>query len=146
MTYSPLMMGSVSTAPSGTLATNNTGSTINKATPVGVNKTTGLADLIDVSDEISARSITGLSFADVLNGGSLQLITSGKIENVTTGSYGDVIYVSKTGGLTNVAPEVGVGSFVSKDWIIVVGVIAKNLINPLYKDLYVNINVQGQLE
>jgi hypothetical protein len=147
MTYSRKNMGSVSTAASGTETINNVGSSLNKGTPIAINSVTGNFDLVDVSSESLSRSTFAVVFQDTDVLGILNLITSGKIENLSiSANFGDVIYVSKTGSLTNIAPAVGVGSFVSKDWVIVVGVIAKNINNPLLKDLYVNIDVKGQLE
>ena len=147
MTYSPNNMGPVSTAAAGIQTTNTTGSSLNKGTPIAINSVTGDFDLVNVSSETNSRSTFAVAFQDTDISASLNMITSGRIENYsTTANFGDVMYVSKTGGLTNVAPQVGVGDFVSQDWVIIVGVIAKNINNPALKDLYVSISVAGQLE
>lgn len=136
--------------PSGTsrsvsrAATNNTGVTINKATPVRLTPT-GLAN-IDVSDEASANAIAGLMKANIANGDSGDVLNSGVIEDVTTSaSIGDIMYVSKSGGLTNIKPSDGVNSFVTGDWVIRVGVVAKNNDNPSLKDILINLQIIGVL-
>jgi hypothetical protein len=53
--------------------------------------------------------------------------------------------VSKIGGLTNVPPVVGSNGFLSGDFSIEVGFLAKNLANPLQKDLVVRIIQPQQL-
>jgi hypothetical protein len=127
------------------LRPNNTGVTIGKATPVRIN-TFGELDFINVSVEAQAMNSAGVVSEDIINGASGAVITSGKISNITTSaSFGDVVYVSKTGVLTNTKPSLGVGGFVSGDFIISVGVVAKNTDNPLNKDLVVIIDVVGQL-
>lgn len=122
---------------------NNSGSAISGFIPVRAN-TSGELGLVNVAME-SASSIVGITLTSIPNGNSGDVVTSGKIENINSFDLGDVIYVSKSGGLTNTKPEIGVDSFVAGDWIISVGVIAKNQSNPSNKDLFVNIQIIGQL-
>ena len=124
---------------------NNTGATITKGTPVRIN-TSGELDFIDVSLEDESINVAGVTTQDILDGANGDFLNSGKIPNITTtASFGDTVYVSKTGTLTSTKPSIGVDSFVSGDLVIQVGVIAKNISNPVLKDLIVNIDIIGQL-
>lgn len=145
MTYNPAARGipAISRSSART-ASNNTGNTVTKATPVRLSNT-GLMP-IDVSDEGSANSIAGLTRADIDNLGSGEVVSSGILENIsTTASIGDIMYVSKLGDLTNVKPSIDVDDFEAGDWVIRVGAIAKNNENPLLKDILVNIQIVGEL-
>ena len=123
---------------------NNTGLTINKATPVRLTPS-GLA-LINVSDEVSANAIAGIMKANIANGDSGDVFNSGVLEDISTSaSVGDIMYVSKSGDLTNIKPSDGVNGFVSGDWVIRVGVIAENNDNPSLKDILINIQIIGAL-
>lgn len=124
--------------------TNNTGQTLVQATPVRIN-TAGTLDTIDVSND-NSRSIVGVVATSISDGATGEIIGSGKITNVSVpGTFGDTVYVSKAGALTNIPPTEGQDSFVSGDFVIAVGVIAKNIDNPLQKDLILNIEVHGIL-
>lgn len=124
---------------------NNTGGTIAKATPVTINAS-GELDGVDVSIESSALSVVGVAEGNILNGSSGNFVSSGKLTNITTSaSLGDVLYIDQSGGLTNVKPSIGVGGFSSGDFVISVGVVAKNIDNASLKDLILNIQVIGQL-
>lgn len=124
---------------------NSTGSTITKGTPVRITPSGTLA-LIDPSVESQVDGLAGLVKNNVLDGDSVDVISAGTIENITTtASVGDTVYMSKTGGITNIKPSIGVGGFVAGDWIVRLGVIAKNQTNPLLKDIIVNIQFIGQL-
>jgi hypothetical protein len=146
MSYSRKSSGPVNTKPNGNDALNSTGSTINKGTPVSVDAITGNIDLVDISDEISARSVFGICFADTLNGNQGFFIDSGRIENISVaGDFGDTVYISKTGGLTVSAPTPGINGVIEGDFCISLGVICKNRTNPLLKDLLVDIEILVQL-
>lgn len=125
--------------------TNNTGVTMAKGTPARINSS-GELDFIDVSVESQALAGVGVVAQSILNNSQGTFLSSGKVEDITTlASFGDLVYVSKTGGLTNSKPSIGVDSFISGDFVIQVGVIAKNEANPLLKDLIINIAIVGQL-
>lgn len=149
MTYRPFTViisqaTSSSTTNKSTLK-NNSGLTINALAPVRID-VNGDIDTIDVSVESEALTAIGITESSILNGSSGPVVTTGKIENIVTSfGFGDYIYVSKTGELTNVGPSEGIGGFVAGDFIIRVGVIAKNQSNPLNKDLLVNFNIVGQI-
>ena len=124
---------------------NNTGSTINKATPLRLTDVGGVAS-INVSDESSANAIAGLVRNNIVNGGTEHLVFSGIVEKITTlAGVGDIMYISKVGDLTNTKPSTGVNGFTDGDWIIRVGTIVRNYDNPLLKDILVNIQVVGVL-
>jgi len=148
MTYSPNFRGNSSAAPSKSVATgllNNTGNTLTKATPVYVNSSGDMA-AIDVSSEASALSIVGVVVDDINHSNRGEIAYSGRIEDVSVlGSFGDSIYISKLGTLTNVKPSQGVGGFDIGDWIIRAGVLAKNENNPALKDLILNVAPLGQI-
>ena len=145
MTYNPASSGAVNALPLGNNFINMTGSLINKATPLTVDPITGYAELVNIADS-SASAVFGLSFNDVLDTNTGDYITMGIIENVSiSANFSDEIFVSKSGGLTNIPPDIGVGGFVEGDTIIFVGTIKKNKNNPLYKDLIVSMDVRGTL-
>lgn len=124
---------------------NNTGSPLPKGTPVRIN-VSGELDIIDVGVEAEAFSAAGVVLETIANGASGDIINSGKITDITTTAVlGDVVFVSKTGGLTNVKPSIGVSGFVAGDLVIRVGVIAKNEDNPSLKDLIVSLAIVAQL-
>lgn len=129
---------------------NNSGSSIDSVVPVFVN-TSGDMVPVDVSNETKSLNIAGVTVSAIISGQSGDITSSGKIENISLGfgfAPGDVIWVSKTvGGLTNVPPSLVTdgGAFASGDYIIKVGVVAKNQSNPAQQDLLVNIQVIGQI-
>lgn len=124
---------------------NNTGGLILKGTPVTINAIGELAG-VDVTVEASSLNIVGVATDNISNGSSGEFISSGKIADIsTTGNFGDVMYVDKSGGLTATKPTIGLDGFVAGDLVIIVGVIAKNTSNPALKDLVINLNIVGQL-
>lgn len=130
--------------PSGEVPVNNTGVNLPRLTPVCINPENGLISAVDVSSEEKSRTVYGVLSSTVMNGQQAEVVTTGRILDVLViGNFGDPIYVSKVGTLTNIPPEVGVGGFVSGDFSIEIGFLAKNLSNPLQKDLVVKI-VQPQ--
>lgn len=124
---------------------NNTGVTIPKGTPVRMNSS-GELDFVDVSIESQALSVAGVVSADVPNATSGPIITSGKVADITTSAaFGDLMFIDKTGNLTNIKPSMGVNGFTTGDFVISIGVVAKNLDNPSLKDLILMVNIVGQL-
>jgi len=125
--------------------TNETGSTIIALTPV-CSLGTGNISPITVSTESQAKATVGITKEDITTGNSGKVVTSGLMRDITTSfDFGDLIYVSKSGTLTDTAPEIGVGGFLEGDFVIAVGVITKNSENPTNKDLLINIKLMGQL-
>lgn len=149
MTYNPRLKGEILTvgAVSSELPerVNDSGASLNKTDPVRLDAS-GNIQKIDPSVESQALACIGVAKSSVANGSSTAIVSQGRLEDVTTaGTFGDPLYVSKTGGLTNVKPSIGVGGFVEGDFVIFVGIVAKNQANPLLKDLMVNVRVVGQL-
>lgn len=125
-------------------ANNITGVTILKTTPVRITSS-GVA-LINVSDETSANAIAGLVKANIANAQAGDVVNTGIIDDITTSAaIGDIMYVSKSGGLTNIKPSDGVNGFAVGDWVIRVGVVTQNGDNPALLDLMVNIQIVGVL-
>lgn len=125
-------------------APNNTGVTLTKSTPVRLTPT-GL-ETIDVSNEASANAIAGLMKADIANGGVGDIVNTGILDDIgSSAAIGDIMYVSKSGNLTNIKPSDGVNGFTIGDWVIRVGVVAKNIDNPSLQDLLINIQIVGVL-
>ncbi len=125
--------------------TNNSGVTFNKGTPVRINSN-GELDFINVSVEAEALAVAGVVSETILDGNPGTFLNSGKIEDVTTSAnFGDTLYISKSGALTDTKPSIGVGGFVASDFVISIGVVAKNESNPSLKDLVLNVDVIGQL-
>ena len=127
------------------IRTNLTGVTINKGTPIRMNAS-GDPDFIDPSIEAQVVAIAAVSADDVANGVQGVFVTSGRVKNLSVSfAHGDSIWLSKTGGLTDVKPSEGVGGFVEGDFVVMLGVIAKNEDNPSLKDLILHIDIMGQL-
>ena len=123
---------------------NNSGLTILQHRPVRLTTTGDIAS-VDVSNELHVLRVVGISESMILTGSYGIVVTQGKIENIVSFNFGDYIYISKSGGLTNILPSVGVGGFVAGDWVVRVGVISKNENDPLLKDLFLNMQIVGQL-
>ena len=124
---------------------NNSGTTITKTTPV-CQKASGIIDFINVSVESDVFAFIGIAGADIANLASGPISTTGRIENViVSGNFGDPLYVSKTGGLTTLKPEIGVGGFLALDFVLRVGVIARNATNFSNKDIILDTQLVGQL-
>lgn len=127
------------------LLENNTGSTIPAFQPVRAN-TAGDMDYIDVSVEAQSLAIVGVTKTTVPDTTAGSLVTSGRLENVTGSfTFGDVLYVSKTGLLTSTKPDIGVDGFLAGDWVIKLGVVTKNQTNPILKDVILQVQLMGQL-
>lgn len=148
MSYSPNFRGSQGKGSSRSLSTNfqnASGGTLAQSTPASVNSSGQLVG-VDVSSDTSVGAIVGLCGADIPNAATGPVVDSGRLENVVLGfSVGDAIYISKAGFLTNVKPSLGVGGFITGDFIIFVGVVVKNEFNALQKDIQLMIENIGQI-
>jgi hypothetical protein len=124
---------------------NGSGTTISKGTPV-CQKNTGSIDFVNVSVESDAFGFMGIAGSNISNLLKGPVATNGRVEDVTvTGSFGDCLYISKTGSLTTTKPEIGVDGFLALDFVLRVGVIVKNETNPILKDIVLDIQLVGQL-
>ena len=144
MGYSPNSDNPQVAQSTGTPKANNTGTTIPKFMPVKI--TASGIQTIDPSIEADVDAFGGLTSGSVADGFSTDIINSGIIKD-TGLSYapGDFLYVSKSGGITNVKPSVGVGGFVAGDWCIRLGVVSENASNPVLRDAIILIQIVGQL-
>lgn len=149
MTYRPFtdIINAAASSSTGikSLLVNNSGSTIPALTPVRLNST-GQLETIDVSNDASVLSIVGLTESAILDWAQGSVVVQGKLSNITTGfNFGDYVYISKIGTLTNAYPTIGLNGFIAGDFTVRIGVIAKNDTNPLQKDLFVSVQIIGQL-
>lgn len=125
--------------------TNLTGTTLLKFTPVYIHSD-GTYKRINVSIEAQALGCVGVVSEDINDTSTGKLAYNGTIENVTTAAdFGDILFVDKTGGITNVKPSIGLGGFIADDFVVQIGIIAKNIDTPANKDLVLNVQVIGQL-
>lgn len=126
---------------------NNSGSTINSLVPVRIN-TSGDMAVVDVSIEAQAMSVVGLTLASVNHGNIGLIVTSGTVYNIGgSWGYGDVLYINKNGTLTNIKPDIGLGSpaFAIGDFIVRIGVVSRQPGSPTQKNLILQVQVLGQL-
>lgn len=124
---------------------NGTAGVLASLTPVTINFL-GTMQNLDVSTEDSALRVVGLTGQSINPGATGVVVTSGRMLDVPLPfNIGDYVYVSKSGGLQSTLPSPDVDGFVSGDYIIRVGVMAKNDSNPSKKDMFVNISIIGQL-
>lgn len=152
MSYNPATDGSTSSPPfSGSARSlasgyqNASGGTLAKATPVSVNAS-GQLIAIDVSNQAIVQAMVGLTTASIPNAANGQITDSGRLENVTSSfTVGDALYVSKTGGITNLKPDIGTGGFVSGDFVIFIGVLVNNEFVPANLDIKLMLSTIGQL-
>jgi len=124
---------------------NNSGATIQPITPIRLNAVGQLA-LIDPSNQDQVFDGIGLTSASIANGTSGDVVTDGRIENVTTAyNVGSTLYVSKIGILTDQKPTIGTNGFVSGDYIVVAAKVVANIDTPANKDVIVNYKIIGTL-
>jgi hypothetical protein len=145
MSYNPNSRGITPQAKqAAALRSNQTGGTLPKGLPVKLTSS-GLA-MVDVSVEGDIDAFAGVLSADLITASSGAVATSGTIENITTSfAVGSAVYINKLGLLTNVKPSLGVNGFGEGDFVIKIGMIAKNNDNGSLKDLIVQIQMMGQL-
>lgn len=125
--------------------TNNSGSAITNLQPVSVDANGDIKGT-NVTSENDAVKFLGLASENIADGQAGNIVTSGRISNISTSlGLGSYVYVSKTGGLTDVLPSEGVDGFLAGDYVLRVGVIARNQDNPLNKDILLSPALIGQL-
>lgn len=143
MTYNPFTRQSANQS-TGRFNQNQSGGSIPAGTPVKITSS-GIA-LVDVSLEADIDAFAGVLKETAANNTSGNIISSGSIEKITTSfAVGTMVYISKLGVLTNIKPSTGVNGFGEGDFIVKIGMIAKNNDNPADKDLLVGIQIMGQL-
>lgn len=149
MGYNPLYFNANAGGTSRATASgflNATGNAISKGTVCGINLAGTLVRL-DVSTESTVLAFVGLAQTDIPNGATGQLISDGRLENISTAmAVGDAVYASKTPGLlTNLKPDINIDGFARYDFVLFLGVVIKNEFNPLLKDIKLLPTLIGQL-
>ncbi len=143
MSYNPFTKSSFGQGV-GRVNQNQSGISIPKGSPVMLTSS-GMA-LVDVSNEANVDALAGVVKEDVTNSSTGNIVSSGTIENVITSfAIGSTVYINKIGLLTNVKPSLGVNGFGEGDFVVKIGMIAPNGVNPTNKDLLVGIQVMGVL-
>jgi hypothetical protein len=123
--------------------------TILRGYPVTINSLGKLA-VVNIADEDSAYAFCGVNSVDCLIGGTANVLPAGGVLYDIpsyfglTGQFGKHVFVAHSGYLTTVKPDVGVGDFISEDFIVSVGVTTKNTITGT-TDLILNPTVRGRL-
>lgn len=123
--------------------------TILRGYPVTINSSGNLA-LVDITDETSSYAFCGVTSVDCLIGGTANVLVAGSVlYNIPaafglTGQWGKHVFVSHAGLLTTTKPDIGVGGFLSQDFIVSVGVTTKNPSTGT-TDLILNPTVRGRL-
>lgn len=125
--------------------TNETGDQLLPNTPVRQDGDGDMAT-IDVSDFTHVSRTLGILTETTEDGDDGLVVLSGLIENVSTSILiGSTVYLSKAGGFTATPPEIGGGGFVEGDYIVQLGQVTKNALNPMNKDFLVDVQIIGQL-
>jgi hypothetical protein len=139
------LVGGVSASSSASTFTNNSGSSIPAFSPVSM-RSDGSLIVSSVTTENNALAVVGITTGIIADTASASIITGGRVPNITTTALvADIIYISKTGTLTNVKPDIGVSGFVVGDFVVMIGLIVPNQTNPLNKDILVKLQLIGQL-
>ena len=139
------LSGALSIEATTVTLTNNTGFTITEFVPVCLNSS-GELKLVSVSSAADAESFVGLTAESISHGASGKVCIVGKLTNISTAiALGSGVWVSSTGSITATPPSIGVGGFISGDWVIKIGLISKNLANPSNKDIIISSVNVGQL-
>lgn len=106
----------------------------------------GSIGFVDVSDEAKIHAIAGITLESIKNNYFGKIVSHGLIEEVEiAGDFDDVVFISKTGTFTSTKPSLGEAGFLEGDWIVSIGTILRNKVDPLKKDLLVRIEIKGQL-
>jgi hypothetical protein len=122
---------------------------LSRGYPISLNSS-GLATLIDITNEASSYAFCGVTSVDCLIGGTANVLGAGSTlfdipaSFGMTGQWGKPVFVSHAGSLTLVKPVVGFGGYLSQDFILRVGVTTKNPTTGT-TDLILNPTVVGQL-
>lgn len=147
MTYSPGFRGSVGKATKQVQNnyTNASGFTITKGKVVATNSSGNIV-LLNPADEDLVSAIVGVTSESIINLSSGAVISSGKLEELTTSfNVGDAVYAGINGELINHKPNIGENGFEVGYFVVFIGVIVKNEFDPLKKDLLVMPSLVGQL-
>lgn len=143
MSYLPI--SAIQTAANTFGYNNASGITIPVTTPVKI-RPDGDIDFINVSIETDVFALAGVVSSTTNAGLQAPVVISGRIFDINSVfTFGDPVYINKSGFLTNIKPSIGVNNFVSGDYVVRVGTIAKNANNPILQDLILTLSLVGQL-
>ncbi len=123
---------------------NNSGSSFIKGRPVRIDTSSSI-QAVDVSIEAEAKPF-GILAENIANGTTGNIVTFGRIYDISTSMVvGDEVWLSKSGGLTAIPPEIGVSGWIVGDFAVKLGFIVKNNDDGNKKDIIVDIDLAGQL-
>jgi hypothetical protein len=148
MTYSPTFFSTTtiekSRALEGFAYPNASGVVLPKGYVVSLG-TSGF-ELVDITNENSVSTIVGIIADDIAVGGNGNFLSNGTLEEIEgLGLSNGPVYLSKTGALTNIKPDIDQPSYDVGDFIVRVGTIITNADNPSKQDLVISLIVRGQL-
>ena len=133
-------------AVTGGLFLNSTGVTIPGMSIVWQDTSGNMHPFTSPSVEVQISNVLGLLLDDAPTGTQSTVYSSGYITNITTFfSLGNTIYLSKAGGMTSLAPDIGNGGFAVGDFVLRIGIITKNAVNSLNLDFNLDVKLIGQL-
>ena len=149
MTYSKELFKKIQTGTVSGLYPNNSGATITAFTPVKMDSSAN--EILSDAKAENVKSLIGITQVDINDTEDKKVVTHGRLEGIdavagiATANIGQMVYLSSIGGLTTIVPSVNVNGFVSGDFVVSLGVLAKSLIDPAKVDLLINIDIVGQL-
>jgi hypothetical protein len=149
MSYNPLATGSQLNASS--IVTNYTNASsidpIPQGTPLSLTGTADLVSPTDVSSQSSIAAFVGVAQFRIPASGNGPVLSHGRLQNLQGYSFsiGDSIWISITGSLQNIRPDVGVTGFAESDFVYFLGTISQNESNALQQDLVAMPQLIGEL-
>ena len=125
--------------------------TVTKGQPVRMDGS-GEMQAIDITNDTALR-LFGIATEEILNTGTGEIATHGRVEDVViTAILGDILYVKSDGTLIGSSeftsgdePTIGEDGYLVGDHVLKVGIVAKNVANGAKKDIIVHIQTMGQL-
>lgn len=125
---------------------NNTVSLITEGTPVSI-AADGNIEPVDVSDAANAQAFLGVTLEDINPGQKGLVLIGGVLKNIGALNFRDILYVDKSGGLTNTKPAIGasIPAFANNDWVIEVGIVVADPDTSSQRNLIVRPRVVGKL-
>lgn len=151
MTYSPTYFSPQSTGSSESLITNYTNASGTTAIPqamcCSVNSSGTIVPL-DVTSQSSVNGLVGYANARIPASATAGVVSNGRLKLYTNSpayALGTALYVGTDGNPTNVVPVIGSNGFVSGDYVIFMGVVVANEVNPSEFDIALFTQVIGTL-
>jgi hypothetical protein len=149
MSYSPVSYNPQGTGSSTAVVTTYTNASASVAIPQGMavaTNSSGLVVPVDVTSQASVQSMVGYANVRIPTSTAGPVISNGRLQNITTSfTVGNPLWVGVDGNPTNIAPSVGVNGFVSGDFVVFMGVLVENELNPSETDIALFTQVVGTL-